>query len=427
MRDNVLVFPAESGCDIYRALRYNVHFDVFGASGKNDYAEFVYPQNKLFISKGLYITNPDFVKNMNELISKWNIKFIIPSHDTIAKILMQNEDKINCTIICSPLETAEIAEDKYKMYLSLKDSDYYPKVYENISSDIEFPVFLKPYVAAGGKGTVKVNSFDELKKYTAEKKDLLICEYLPGEEYTVDCFTTKNRELAFVGARKRERITNGITYSATQFDLTDEIKNIAADLNKRFKFRGLWWFQLKEDKNNKLKLMEFSVRHAGTMSFYRQYGVNFPLLALFDFMNYEVSILKNNVKLTLDRGIETSYRLDYSYDTIYLDYDDTVYTDDKVNLNVIHLIFQAHNKNKKVVLLTKHDGDLEESLMKFHLTKGNFDEIILIKPDSKKSDYIKHENAIFIDNYFPERLDVSKKCGIPVFDVDAVECLIENN
>ena len=49
--------------------------------------------------------------------------------------------------------------------------------------------------------------------------------------------------------------------------------------------------------------------------------------------------------------------------------------------------------NKKVVLLTKHDGDLEESLMKFHLTKGNFDEIILIKPDSKKSDYIKHENA----------------------------------
>lgn len=46
MRDNVLVFPAENGCDIYRALRYNVHFDVFGASGKNDHAEFVYPQNK---------------------------------------------------------------------------------------------------------------------------------------------------------------------------------------------------------------------------------------------------------------------------------------------------------------------------------------------------------------------------------------------
>ena len=31
----------------------------------------------------------------------------------------------------------------------------------------------------------------------------------------------------------------------------------------------------------------------------------------------------------------------------------------------------------------------------------------------------------FIDNYFPERLEVYQKCNIPVFDVDAVEMLID--
>jgi hypothetical protein len=31
--------------------------------------------------------------------------------------------------------------------------------------------------------------------------------------------------------------------------------------------------------------------------------------------------------------------------------------------------------------------------------------------------------AIFIDNHFPERLDVSRRHGIPVFDVDAMDLL----
>ena len=44
-----------------------------------------------------------------------------------------------------------------------------------------------------------------------------------------------------------------------------------------------------------------------------------------------------------------------------------------------------------------------------------------------KSDYIKRENSIFIDNYFKERLEVKEKLGIPVFDVDAIECLIDDS
>ena len=96
--------------------------------------------------------------------------------------------------------------------------------------------------------------------------------------------------------------------------------------------------------------MEFSTRPAGTMAFYRQLGINFALLSLFDFMNYDLDILFNNYNLTLDRGTETLYKFDYQYDTIYLDYDDTLIVNDKVNSDIIKLIYQAHNKNIKVIL-----------------------------------------------------------------------------
>ena len=423
-KKNILIFPSNA-VEIYQSLKYSIHFDAYGASGIHDHSKFIFPENKLIVSKHLYITDEKFFETFNGIINKWHIDFIIPSHDTIALFLMRNQDKINAKVICSPLKTTEIAENKQLTYEALKDTEYYSKVYSLNDEDIKYPVFLKPFVAAGAKGTVKVNNVEELKQNFEKRKDFLICEYLPGEEYTIDCFTDKTGKLLFAGARSRERITNGVTFLSRRIEMTPEMNFIANDLNSRFEFRGAWFFQVKADANGKLKLMEFSVRQAGTMSFYRQLGINFSLLSLFDFMDIPVKILFNDLNLKLDRGTQTLYDISYDYDTIYLDYDDTLVVNNRVNTDVIQLIYQAHNNSKKVCLLTKHIGDLEESFNQFFLSKKMFDEIIIIEPSKKKSDYIKHQKAIFIDNFFPERECVHSECGIPVFDVDAVECLID--
>lgn len=424
-KKNVLIFPANvNSVEIYNSLKYNLHFDVYGACAIEDHSKFHFPKDKFIVSKKFYITDVNFFETLEKIIKKWNIDFIIPSHDTIALFLMKNQKRIPAIVVCSPEKTAEVAENKKLTYEALKHEKYYPKVYDSIA-EVEYPSFLKPYVAAGSKGTVKVNNEEELKIALQKRDDLLICEYLPGDEYTVDCFTNRERELLFVGARTRERITNGITFHSERIQLSKEIYDIAVDLNNKFEFRGAWFFQLKKDVNGNLKFMEFSVRQAGTMTFYRQLGVNFSLLSLFDFMELPVQILFNDLDLKLDRGTRTLYDISYEYDTIYLDYDDTLIINDKVNTTLMRLIYQAHNKKKKICLLTKHVGDLKESLDEHFLSENMFDEIIIIDPNKKKSDYIKSDRAIFVDNYFPERANVLEKCSIPVFDVDAVECLID--
>ena len=234
MKKNVLIFPANANAlEIYHSLKYNVHFDVYGASAVIDHSSFVIPSDRLYVSKQLYITDDTFFDVFNEIIEKWNIEYIIPSHDTIAFFLMKNQEKIPAVVVCSPAKTAEIAEDKKLTYEYLKNEEYYPKVYSPNDS-IQYPVFLKPYVAAGGKGTVKVHNVDELKRELQKRDDLLICEYLPGEEYTIDCFTNREGELLFAGARTRERITNGITFRSERIELTEEISSIAQDLNSKF-------------------------------------------------------------------------------------------------------------------------------------------------------------------------------------------------
>ena len=89
-------------------------------------------------------------------------------------------------------------------------------------------------------------------------------------------------------------------------------------------------------------------------------------------------------------------------------------------------MYQCLNENKKLILITKHDGDLEGKLVKYRLT-GLFDRIIRLSRAEYKSDFIDKTDSIFIDDSYGERKEVREKLGIPVFDVAMVECLIKSN
>lgn len=425
-KKHVLIFPAgaENGIDIYQSIKRNVHFEAYGASGREDHSEYIYPAERLFVSDRLYIDHPQFINELNRLVEQWAIDYIMPTHDTVVRALLEEQERLHAVVVSSPLETARVAEDKRLIYERLRGRPYCPAVYER-PDEIQYPAFLKPCIASGGKGTAVVNDAAAYAQAEREVPGRLICEYLPGREYTIDCFTDCRGDLLFIGPRIRERITGGISYSTQCTLLTTEIKEIAADLNDRFQFRGAWFFQLKEDKNHRLKLLEFSVRQAGTMAFYRHLGVNFAALSLFDRMGYPVRILYNDFSLRLDRGTETLYRADLAYDTIYLDYDDTLIVNGRVNLQMIQLIYQAAAQNINIVLLTKHKGDINQSLKEHRLSEALFSQVIVLPPDGKKVEYIKEKRAIFIDNHFPERQQVYEQCRIPVFDVDAVDCLID--
>ncbi|MBP2639402.1 MAG: carbamoylphosphate synthase large subunit short form [Firmicutes bacterium] len=424
---NVLIYPAgsENALEIYYSLKYNKHFNVFGATRVSNHAQYVYPKEKLYFGS-LHITDETIFDELNRIIKECGIDFIIPTHDTIALFLTQHQDKIHAQTICSPYETTRIAENKKLMYEALNGYSFNPQIYKDINAVTRYPVFLKPYIGTGGKGTYLAKSKSELEDILTQKPNLLLCEYLPGQEYTIDCFTNKNRELLFAGPRKRERITNGIAHHSERVEESSEFEMIACELNKRFAFRGAWFFQVKEDETGQLKFMEFAVRQAGTMAFYRQLGVNFAALSLFDAMGHDVRILFNDYKMSLDRCLAASYRLDYQYETLYVDFDGALIIEDKVNTTLLKLIYQGVNTKKKIILFTKNDCDVNELLDRYHINRALFDKIVSVEPGRTKTDSIEKSGSVFIGSSFTEREIIREKCNIPVFDVDAIGCLINS-
>ena len=427
---NVMIFSGGSypGIEIYYALKDSVVFHPIMASSYADHSSFVtedYMENLPFTYED------DFAEKLNKILVEREVEFIIPTHDTIAMVLMENFEKLAATVVCSPRETAELCRFKSKTYEKLEGCSFVPNLYKKGCDVEEFPLFAKPDDGQGSVGAQMVNDINELEELL-DDGNKVICEYLPGDEYTIDCFTNKNGELIFVNPRKRARIQYGISARAESVENQTPFIKIAEIVNSRIKFRGYWFIQLKEDKNGNLKLLELCTRFSGTFNHSQGYGVNLPLLAVCDFSGMDVSVTKNKYRVTTDKSFVDRYILDYEYDRVYVDYDDTITSKkgNEVNPFVMAYLYQCKNEGKEIILLTRHsvsEGSiLSDDMERLGLSSSLFDKIIELTWNDEKVAYIDDKKpSVFIDNSFAERRKVSEKYDIPVFDVTHVACLFD--
>ena len=424
MKKKILIFPAgtEIAFEILNALKYSKFVEIYGGTSAEDHSQLVY---KNLITGFPFIDQPGFLDYLNNVIYKYSIDCVYPAHDSASVFMSEYADKIHSQVIITEKRTTDICRSKKETYEYLAEYDFIPKVYNSIDLVKKYPVFVKPIVGQGSNGAKKVCNREELEMEIKKDPSLVISEYLPGAEYTVDCFTDANKKLLVCKMRNRERIRNGIAVRSKSEHLPDEILNIANILNAKFLFKGAWFFQVKENTNHKFKLLEISPRIPGTMGLSRNLGINFPLLTLFVFWGYDVSIIENEYDIMLDRAFYSAYEIGLQYNHIYLDFDDTITFGNAVNPDVMRFIYQSLNKGKKIHILSKHSTDLMKDLETYHIDKGLFQSIIVIGNDEEKYNYIKEEKAIFIDDSFAERKKVKDKLGIPVFDVDMIESLID--
>ena len=420
----ILVFPAgtEIAFEIHNALRNNKIVELYGATSVPCHANLVFEN----CVDGLpYANDPLLIDALNVLIDKWGIEFVYPAHDDALLRLTEDQDKLHAKVITSTYFTVSICRSKAETYFYLRDAWYMPGFYRDDFDIKEFPVFLKPAVGQGSTGTKMVTNRDQLWDFLRTARcEYVMCEYLPGAEYTVDCFTDRHGVLRFVGQRTRERIRSGIAVRSRLVITEDAVMEIADSLNARFDFNGAWFFQLKEDKNGELKLLEVAPRIAGTMGLTRNIGVNLPLLTLYNNLGMDVEIIKNPNELLLDRAFISRFQSNLKYENVYVDLDDTLIVKGKVNVYLLAFLYQCRDKGKKLILLTKHAGNAIQTLDDHSIDMNLFDSIINIPDWAEKYQFIR-KDSIFIDDSFAERKAIHEAWGIPVFDTDAVECLMD--
>ena len=430
MKKNILVFPcgSEIALEVYRAVNHSTHFNLIGANSIEDHGQFVFEN---YIGGLPFITDPDFLEKFRQVVRDNNIDAVYPAMDAVIELLKSNEDFFGCKVVSSPIETTQICLSKSKTYKVLEDVVKVPRTYtanELVKAGGMFPVFAKPDIGYGSRGAKKISSIEDLKAHLALYPSCILSEFLPGKEYTVDCFSSHNGDLLFAAARERCRIMNGISVNTKPVkENAEEFVEFAKRINSAIKFNGAWFYQVKRDANGNLTLLEVASRFGGSSSLFRAQGINFALMSLFDAFDIPVSVLRNGYDVIMDRALDNKYKLDLKYSEVFVDFDDCIYLEKKfVNDALMAFLYRCVNNGIKVTLLSRHDdeklGKLDELLDKLRIRQV-FDRIIHLNPSQKKIDFIDNTDSIFIDDSFAERKAVADKFNIPVFSLDMIEAL----
>lgn len=188
------------------------------------------------------VDNPEkYIGQLIELCKRKNIKIVIPVIDPEIYILAKYKNKFHQEGIFLVVSDEEVLETCYnKIIMNTFLEKYHfavTRTYRSIAEfktayekkNIEFPVFIKPIYGSGSVDAFKINTMKELE--VLFKKDMLIQEFLVGEEYGVDIFNNHNKEPVRIIIKRKLSMRSGETDKAISV-YDEEIKAEAIKLAK---------------------------------------------------------------------------------------------------------------------------------------------------------------------------------------------------
>ena len=176
------------------------------------------------------ITEPGYIDLILDICKKEEISAVLSLIDPELSLLAKNKDRfaeIGVTIIGSSYELCEMALDKMRMFTWLRSHGYHcAKSYVDIkefykdleSGEIAFPVFVKPVRGSASIAINKVYDKETLELLWAHDDNLMIQEYMNGQEIGADCYIDMvSGDLVSVFTKKKLLMRAGETDKAVSF------------------------------------------------------------------------------------------------------------------------------------------------------------------------------------------------------------------
>jgi carbamoyl-phosphate synthase large subunit len=261
-----------------------------------------------------FASDPGFIDSVIALCREKNIHVLLPLVTKEVIPLSQHIKEFELAgvkLLVSPTTSLEIANDKSKLleFLQWRGIDVpdfriveTPEQFETAAKELGYPqktICFKPSVSNGSRGfriiaaeldeghllfNVKPNSthisYSNAIRILSIKPfpELLVSEYLPGEEYSVDCLA-KNGEAILVVPRLRKKMISGISVEG-EFIQDKNIIEYCQQIIHELQLHGNIGIQVKASANGKFLLLEINPRVQGTISAGLGAGINLPVLAI---------------------------------------------------------------------------------------------------------------------------------------------------
>lgn len=226
---NILITSAGTRNKVIQYFKEN--FNGIGnviATDMSDIAPAIYDADKFFLTPK--IDDENYIDKLIEICKKEKVSAVFSLIDPELSLLAKNKDRfleIGVIPIVSKYEAVELAFDKYEMYKYLisngfktaktyiNKEDFYQDLEKKI---IDFPVFVKPVRGSASLNISKVTCKKELDLLFELYDDLIIQEFLNGQEIGADVYVDPiSKKVVSIFTKEKIKMRAGETDKSRSF------------------------------------------------------------------------------------------------------------------------------------------------------------------------------------------------------------------
>ena len=251
------------------------------------------------VIKGLPWNSSNVISDLREKMIENDFHLIISNVDPAIPLQSTLANEFKSASLISSYENILICQSK-ELFQEFCEKEKLPIIprWDNNT----FPFFIKPQNGFSSNGAQLIFSQDQIKKTIDFKKEIFIKQkFIDGDEYTVDGYVDKNKQIKALSPRERVKTAGGeVVITRTLRD--KEIEDLSEKIIYTLELQGPISIQfIKSKKDNKLWLMEINPRFGGGVIASIEAGHNIPKMLISDILDYDVKKSISNTKLIMKR------------------------------------------------------------------------------------------------------------------------------
>lgn len=307
-----ILIPSGAGAPGFEGIIQCLKEHDFAYVVAGDSNEYAYGQS---LADEFYVMPPSskeemYMNKVKQIILEQKIELVLPITTRELSVLSKHKEELEASgtkVIVSDLKNLTIANNKgllkdwaekqqipVPMGSVVRSWSQFETEAQNLLNQ-NHKVCFKPTVGNGSRGLgfvclenhleYSINKPGEiwmtlsewkirLEKPLLEGLELLLTEYLPGKEYSVDVLVNQNEVLLCV-PRSRDKMVGGISVAGV-IEKNEALIELTNKLVLGLGLEGPIGVQWREDENGEVKLLEINPRLQGTTSALLLAGVNVP-------------------------------------------------------------------------------------------------------------------------------------------------------
>lgn len=262
------------------------------------------------------VTEVGYINQLLKICIENEISLVIPTIDTELDILSKNTslfEKNGIQILVSSENVNQISSNKINTNKFFENNNIPTASLHTFEASKKLiksghELFIKPSSGSSSENTYRVQNLDELNFFYNFSNDMIIQDFIEGEEYTIDIFVDFNGKVRCAVPRLRIETRAGeVSKSITVRDqeIIEWSYKIADALDGSL---GCLTFQCIKESTNSVKFIEINPRFGGGFPLSSAAGADFPRWILQILLNFD---LEENLQFLWTEGL---YMLRYDHE-----------------------------------------------------------------------------------------------------------------